>query len=58
MDDSTWVLEIEATERAVDSLLRAKRLALTNDPWHEQVLWGRHVERLRQIKRKLDAACL
>jgi hypothetical protein len=57
-EDSAWLVEIDAAERAVDLLLEAKRHALGHDPQHEQVLWARHIERLRQIKRKLDAVCM
>lgn len=56
--DRTWMVEIAATEQAVDLLLFAKRTALRDDPEYEQVLWARHVERLREIKRKLDAVCM
>lgn len=58
MYDDTWLQEIEATEAAVNLLLDAKRAVLNLDPQHEQVLWARHVDRLRRIKRKLDAVCL
>jgi hypothetical protein len=57
-EDSAWLLELAAAEYAVDRLLDVKRAALRDDPQHEQVLWARHVERLRVIKRKLDAVCM
>jgi hypothetical protein len=57
-DDSTWLLEIAAVEAAVQRLFDAKRNALAQDPQHEQVLWARHIARLRVIKRKLDAVCM
>ncbi len=57
-EDSTWLLEMAAAEYAVDRLLDAKRKVLADDPQHEQVLWARHVDRLRAIKRKLDAVCM
>lgn len=57
-NDSTWVLEITAAEYAVEQLFQAKRQVLLGDPHHEQVLWARHIERLRLIKRKMDAVCM
>lgn len=58
IDDTTWLLEITAAEYAVDRLLDVKRKALNDDPEHEHVLWSRHIDRLRAMKRKLDAVCM
>lgn len=56
--DEEWVEEIEALERAVDVLLELKRTVLRENPRRESALWYRHVERLRAIKRKVDAICV
>jgi hypothetical protein len=57
-DDTTWLLEISAAEYAINLLLDAKKQALQADPQHEHVLWIRYADRLRQIKRKMDAVCM
>lgn len=57
-DDDTWQDEIAAVDHAVSALLEAKRKLLRTDPQYETVLWSRNYERLRTIKRKLDAICL
>ena len=57
-DDPGWLVEIAAAERAVNALLEVKRSAMREDPQIEQLLWSRHIDRLRQIKRKLDAVCM
>lgn len=58
IDDSEWEAEIHAVEIAVMALIDAKRQVLRDDPQREQVLWNRYVERLRYIKRHMDAACI
>jgi hypothetical protein len=58
LDEDAWVAQIDVVEAAVNVLLDSKRAALTTNPVREQVLWTRHVNRLRTIKRKFDAVCL
>jgi hypothetical protein len=57
-EDPTWQIEIALVESAVQRLFDAKRSVLADDPHHEQVLWARYIDRLRVIKRKLDAVCM
>lgn len=57
-EDVEWLVEIATAELAISKLLAAKRVTLLRSPTHEQVLWTRHYDRLRAMKRQLDAVVM
>ena len=57
-EDTEWLVEIATAEQAISVLLAAKRSTLRRSPAHEQVLWIRYSDRLRLMKRELDAVVM
>lgn len=56
--DVEYISEIDEVDRAILKLLDRKRQLLREDPQREHVLHMRYVERLRRIKRHMDAICV
>jgi hypothetical protein len=57
-DGADWLMEIVEAELAIAQLLAAKRKVMRTDPAREQVLWTRYHDRLRDMKRQLDAVVM
>lgn len=56
-NDKSWQAEIAVLDAAVSAMLTAKRTLREVDPEREHVLHMRHIKRLRDIKRQMDAIC-
>lgn len=57
-EDTEWLVEVATAELAIQNLLNAKRATFKGSPEREQILWTRYYERLRLIKRHLDAVVM
>ena len=57
-DDPEWLIEVSNAEVAIDRLLDAKRQTVAENPQRETVLWTRYHDRLKAMKRKLDAVVM